>query len=61
MYISMGYKLIESDKEYLSTGVTHGSVHGPLLFLIDIDDLVNSISINNFIMYADVLQYWFNT
>ena len=44
---------IESDKDYLSTGAPQGSVLSQLLFHIYINDLENSTSIYDFIMYAD--------
>ena len=42
-----------SNKNDLSLGVPQGSILGPLLFLIYIDDVVNVISHGKVTMYAD--------
>ena len=54
------YKTYESDIAEISTGVPQGSILGPLLFCICINDLVLASNKLKFLMYADDTTIYFN-
>ena len=56
----VSYKDCESDLLEVKTGIPQGSILGPLFFSICINDIVNSTSKFNFLMYADDTTLYFN-
>jgi len=58
-YVSL--ENFNSDKIKISSGVPQGSILGPLLFVIFINDLCKSFSSTNFILFADDTNIFFPT
>ena len=56
----VAFKNFNSDLQEIRTGISQGSILGPLLFSIYINDLINSSNIFNYWMYADDITLYFN-
>jgi len=63
-YLSTGRQRVKLGKIHstwqdVTTGIPHGSIHGPVLFNIFMDDLVYLIKGSNLSSYADDTQTFF--